>query len=108
MCDCCVFDNLQLSQSAPANLLSKNIGGGTSGGMAKPNAFSNLMDTPGYSLPSQQQQQQKSAMPIGGGQQDAPLAISIFEAPLSELRIPAELEVFPVAPGGNNIVSFIV
>ena len=57
-------------------------------------------------MPSQQQQ--KSAMPTGGGQQDAPLAITLFEAPLSELRIPAELEVFPVAPGGSNIVSFII
>ena len=54
-----------------------------------------------------QQQQQQSATPMGGGQQDASLAITLFESPLSELRIPAELEVFPVAPGGHNMVSYM-
>ena len=85
-------------------MVSTSIGSNTSGGMASTDAFSSLLDTPGYSLPSQQQQ--KSAMPPGGGQQDGPLAITLFEAPLSELRIPAELEVFPVSPGGSNLVSF--
>lgn len=73
--------------------------------MAGTDAFSSLLDTPGYSLSPRQQQ---SATPTGGGQQDAPLAITLFEAPLSELRIPAELEVFPVAPGGSNVVSCIL
>jgi len=70
----------------------------TSGGGAA-DSFASLLDTPGYSLPS------KQPTPSTAEVQDKPSAIALFESPLSELRIPAELEVFPVAPGGSNLVS---
>jgi len=102
-----LYCHLQISQNPPANLLPASSSSSTSGGVASnTNAFSSLLDTPGYSLPPRQQQQ--STTPMSGSQQETPSAMTLFEAPLSELRIPGELEVFPIAPGGNNIVSFIV
>ncbi|XP_065884904.1 uncharacterized protein [Dysidea avara] len=83
--------SINTSSSLPSTTSSSTSGRGAT------DSFASLLDTPGYSLPS------KQPAPPTAEVQDKPLAIALFDSPLSELRIPAELEVFPVAPGGSNL-----